>query len=848
MGAELSENQANKGMGLGILPKLLISFLCVSMIPLIIIGYMASKNMKETGLAAVREAEDMVEKSHGLAKQTGKKAIEDAIGALDDKSTEAIEVRTETLAQNIADFLYERDQDILTLASFEPNPEGYLRAYLAANKDVTIHGKWPPEKNPTNRAKLLWQNQENKESWRHRPPSGFQKVSKPLYKEITYIDLEGREKLKIVDGKISDNFKDVSRIENTYNKAEDYYSHLSRLNKGDIHVSRVVGAYVKGWLYKTPDGIGVKPESAYAGKENPGGQRFDGIIRWATPVYDEKGKTGYLTMALDHTHLMEFTDHIVTTKQRFSDISDAGSGNYAWLWDDQDQCISHPRDFFICGYDPNTGKEVPGWLGQETYDEYKDSGLTLEDFVRKLPSFRAFSLKKKGAKEQLKSGNIALDCRILDTAPQCQGWHTGTEDGGSGSFLIFWSGLWKLTTYATVPYYTGPYAHSKRGFGYVTLGANVDDFHKAANITKAEIEKTIAEKAKDIREATQTTRALIIDNFVRNRRVTIIVAAVSALLVICASIILSLNITRPIKRLTRGAQAMRDGDLDQQIEIKSRDEIGTLTKTFNEMIVKIAEVDRMKSEFVTTASHELRTPIHAMLLSISGLLEGYSGDMDEETREDIEMVNEGLSRLQRLVEDLLNVSRIESGKTEINFVEASVASIIDRATGEVHKLVTDQSHEVIVNIPADMPPIHADVDRMTQVLINLLSNSVKYSPNGGKIIVETTVEKDTMFITVADNGYGIPLWAQEKIFEKFFQADSIMSQKVGGSGLGLSITQKIVVAHGGSIDIESPVPEGRYADLPLGGERHGTIFTVSLPLHNQQSVKKSKWEVKGGGE
>jgi len=92
---------------------------------------------------------------------------------------------------------------------------------------------------------------------------------------------------------------------------------------------------------------------------------------------------------------MEFTDHVVTTEERFSDISDAGSGNYAWLWDDQDQCISHPRDFFICGYDPETGQEVPGWLSQPTYDEYKQSGMTLNDFVQNLPAFRDFNLQSK---------------------------------------------------------------------------------------------------------------------------------------------------------------------------------------------------------------------------------------------------------------------------------------------------------------------------------------------------------------------------------------------------------------------------------------------------------------------
>jgi len=93
---------------------------------------------------------------------------------------------------------------------------------------------------------------------------------------------------------VSNDLRDVSKTENTYCKAEDYYSHLEKLKEGEIYVSRVVGAYAKGWLYKSPEGTKVKLESAYAGKENPYGQRFDGIIRWATPVYNEQGKIGYL--------------------------------------------------------------------------------------------------------------------------------------------------------------------------------------------------------------------------------------------------------------------------------------------------------------------------------------------------------------------------------------------------------------------------------------------------------------------------------------------------------------------------------------------------------------------------
>ena len=481
---------------MGILPKLLTSLLIVSVVPLIVLGYFANENLMDTGFQAVQKAEEMGKTNLVAAKDIGKTSIEDSVHALDRKSTESIELRTVELAMRVAGFLYERDKDILVLSSLDPDPGKYLGVYSASKKAVIV-----PEGQKRRAGKpqeLKPRNPENKEEWRHTPPDDFPRVSKPLYREITFVDLKGIEKIKIVNGKISNSLLDVSKKQNTFCKAEDYFSRLGRLKAGEIYVSGVIGEYVKGWLYETPQGLKVKPESAYAGKENPGGKKFEGIIRWASPVFDKTGeKIGYATMALDHSHVMEFTDHVMPTEERFTLYPDGGSGNYAFIWDNRDRCISHARNFFICGYDASTGKEVPGWISQQTYDVYKKSGLTLEEFVSRLPSRKNFSQKKPGAAEQIRSGEIPLDCRVLDTAPQCEGWHEGTEDGGSGSFLILWSGV-GLTTYAAIPYYTGVYGKSKRGFGYVTIGANVDDFHKDANIARTKIEESISQEGNTI--------------------------------------------------------------------------------------------------------------------------------------------------------------------------------------------------------------------------------------------------------------------------------------------------------------------------------------------------------------
>jgi hypothetical protein len=241
----------------------------------------------------------------------------------------------------------------------------------------------------------------------------------------------------------------VANPANTYCRAETYFAALKRLNPGEIYVSEVIGPYVKGHMIGTYGrtragemGIPFAPEkSGYAGKENPVGKRFRGLVRWGTPVVEGGRITGYVTLALDHTHIMEYTDHIVPTAQRYSAISDAGSGNYAFMWDFKGRNISHPRDYFIVGYDPETGSPAVPWLDEEMYAIWQQSGRSIETFFSRAPLFKEQSLAKKAANPLTKAGMLGLDCRYLNFAPQCTGWQTLTENGGSGSFLIFWSGV-----------------------------------------------------------------------------------------------------------------------------------------------------------------------------------------------------------------------------------------------------------------------------------------------------------------------------------------------------------------------------------------------------------------------
>jgi len=161
---------------------------------------------------------------------------------------------------------------------------------------------------------------------------------------------------------------------------------------------------------------------------------------------------------------------------------------------------------------------------------------------------------------------------------------------------------------------------------------------------------------------------------------------------------------------------------------------------------------------------------------------------------------------------------------------------IRSATEQVSRLIESHNHIIDMNVPSDIPDIYADRERIIQVVMNLLSNATKYTPEGGKILIRAEKKEEEVLFLIADNGYGIPLEAHDKVFEKFFQADSIMSQRVGGSGLGLTIARGIVEEHNGSIHFESPIPEDRFPGLPLGGERKGTVFIVSLPIKRDKEL------------
>ncbi len=586
----------------GIRNKLISIFVVIKILPLVVMAWFSwdeISTLVEKVQTHFQEASESSRKVTGTVTQLATKS---SIRALDEKSREAIERLTTDTAFAVAQFLYERDQDI-DLAARLPLSKEIFTGFLASrHRKVIYHQdmrmdvegvRWvlddPPPKGPIAQAG----NVDNAKEFHSTPPrdEGIP-VQKPLYLEMTLVDTRGQEQIKVTTSdRMSAELRDVSKKENTFCKAETYFAELQKLKPDEVYVSEVIGAYRKTDLIgvysrkKAAElGIDFAPEnSAYAGKENPVGKRFQGIIRWAKPVTKDGAVVGYVTLALDHTHVMEFTDHIMPTPERFTVVSDGGSGNYAFMWDYKSRNISHARDYFIVGYDPETGEKVEPWLDKDVYEKWRQSGEPLERFLQKQPTFEEQTLAKQPSYQQQLQGTVGLDCRYLNFAPQCQGWNTLTESGGAGSFLIFWSGLWKLTTAAAIPYHTGRYGHTPQGFGFVTIGANVDEFHKSAMVTAekiADLEQTYIENLTTQNEDNLRFLKTTLRQTTRDLSVYTLCMSV---LVILIAIWMASSITSRITKIIRGMRRFQQGDMQYRLKAESADEMGDLAENFNQM-------------------------------------------------------------------------------------------------------------------------------------------------------------------------------------------------------------------------------------------------------------------------
>lgn len=303
-------------------------------------------------------------------------------------------------------------------------------------------------------------------------------------------------------------------------------------------------------------------------------------------------------------------------------------------------------------------------------------------------------------------------------------------------------------------------------------------------------------------------------------RKTVLLALTLALaLTLVLGLLLTRALLRPIGELRRGMAHVAEGDFEPNLKVpvQRADELGDLARSFITMTEQLAELDRLKAEFVSVASHEIKTPLSVIRGYVSLLVEGIYGKVTDQQKKTLESVSDQVDRLTRLVHRLLDISRFEAGGGRLELRRINVRDFLDELTGGFHVLAFQNGIEFIVNVAGDAPVnVEGDADRLNEVLGNILSNAFKFTGHGGRIVLDARRDGAGLAVEVEDTGVGIPPDKLPMIFEKFYQVDNSAQPRSAGSGLGLAIAREIVEAHGGTITAESEVG-------------HGTRFRVTLP-------------------
>jgi nitrogen-specific signal transduction histidine kinase len=265
---------------------------------------------------------------------------------------------------------------------------------------------------------------------------------------------------------------------------------------------------------------------------------------------------------------------------------------------------------------------------------------------------------------------------------------------------------------------------------------------------------------------------------------------------------------------------------------------------------ELRKIDAMKSEFVSVASHELRTPLAAIKNAVQLMLSGKTGEINENQSKFLSMAERNINRLTNILNDLLNLSRIELGKIELKFGNLELKGIIELTASSLRPQADVKSLQIEVRISEPLPVVYGDPEKIEQILTNLIGNAIKFTPKGGKIIVSAKPlpkEKgvgygDQVAVSVKDTGIGIPPEHLDAIFEKFHQVEGSLHRSVSGTGLGLAITKGLVEAHQGKIWVESEIEKGSMFTftLPLAeGERREPHFRFILDKEFQRAQENN---------
>ncbi|MBI2819902.1 MAG: HAMP domain-containing histidine kinase [Acidobacteria bacterium] len=329
----------------------------------------------------------------------------------------------------------------------------------------------------------------------------------------------------------------------------------------------------------------------------------------------------------------------------------------------------------------------------------------------------------------------------------------------------------------------------------------------------------------------------------RSQTIALLTALLALLLSIGVSIWIVRSISSPLRRLTEGTHAVAQGEFTYKLDVEGSDELSDLARDFNLMTRKLIELDQMKKDFVSHASHELKTPLASMQETIRLLLDEIPGPLNPQQRQLLELNLQSGGRLSRLIANLLDLSRMEAGVMEYTMERQDITALIRSAIAEFRLPMAERNLRFKVELPETAFGVQCDGNRLIQVLDNLLGNALKFSPAGTTVRLSlrhemklpprmpgsyalrlsgSPHEAGFAMICIADQGPGVPVEEKSRIFEKFHQVRRGGKRPGQGTGLGLAISRTIAEAHNGALWVE---------DNPAGG----SIFCLLLPAETAVS-------------
>jgi signal transduction histidine kinase len=293
----------------------------------------------------------------------------------------------------------------------------------------------------------------------------------------------------------------------------------------------------------------------------------------------------------------------------------------------------------------------------------------------------------------------------------------------------------------------------------------------------------------------------------------------ATIMAVITSLFVSRQVVAPVQAMMDASQRIAEGNYAERVQVPGdihkgeQDELGQLALRFNQMAARLEQTENMRRQLIGDVTHELRTPLTTIKGSMEGLIDGVLPASDETYTQ----IYHEADRLQRLVNDLQELSRVEAGAYELHLSQASLAELVQATIARLGRQFEEKGVALTMQVPSDLPPILMDSDRIGQVLLNLVGNALQYTPAGGSVRIQAVHQPGEVQISVADNGIGIPPEHLPHLFTRFYRVDKSRARSGGGSGIGLTIARHLVEAHGGRIWAESQ------------GAGKGSRFTFTLP-------------------